>query len=82
VYRVIIKCFPPSIEYKCHIEDLPKKSFKNLNLLYLNPKVQVDDNGEAYIRFEKSAEAETIRVKILLITPEGNIESLFKKVSL
>ena len=70
------------IDYNSYLESLSKKKLKKLNLLYWNPKIQTDTNGEVSIRFKLPINIKNIAIEAVMVTPQGDIESFSKESSL
>ena len=70
------------IDYNSYLESLSKKKLKELNLLYWNPKIQTDTNGEVSIRFKLPMNIKNIAIEAVMVSPQGDIESFSIESSL
>ncbi len=65
--------YEPSISFEEYQKSLSKKEQKNDPVVYWNPSVETDENGEAIIKLPISSENMPLRVKATTINKKGNI---------
>ncbi len=71
--------YEPIIEFESYNQGLSKRKKEQANLLYWNPNIETDENGEAIIRFQASSQESAIKIEASTITPDGKIGSLRTK---
>jgi len=65
--------YEPFLDFEAYREELSKKSRKESNILYWNPKLETDENGEVIINLPISPSDSNIRIEASAITPDGKV---------
>lgn len=74
--QLVIQGFEPVLEFESYHQDLSKRTREKSNLLYWNPELETDENGEAIIRVPASLDESVIKIEASVITPDGKVGSL------
>ncbi len=72
--KLDFKGYEPTIDF----EDISKQEMRGLNLLYWNPDLETDENGEAVITLDSTEDISHINLRAYTITPNGISGKLVK----
>lgn len=71
--QFLLQGFEPEVRFETYLQSLSKKAKEKSNLLYWNPKLETDANGEAIIRFSPLTAGSTVTIEASTVTKDGKI---------
>lgn len=71
--KIVLSGYEPVIDFETYQNELSKKYRKESSLLYWNPKLETDKNGEVIITLPPSIDFKNIRIEASTITPKGKV---------
>lgn len=71
--QLVLSGYEPTLDFETYQQDLSKKSRKETSLLYWNPKLETDKNGEAIVKLPASSNYKYLRIEASTITPDGKV---------
>ena len=74
--QLVYQGYEPILEFESYQQSLSKRAREKSNILYWNPKLETDENGEAIFRIPTSSEETVIQIEASTITRDGKIGSL------
>ena len=74
--QLVYQGYEPILEFELYQQSLSKRAREKSNILYWNPKLETDENGEAIFRIPTSSQESVIQIEASTITPDGKIGSL------
>jgi hypothetical protein len=70
--------YEPVIDFESYYNEISKRDRQKLNLLYWNPNLETDENGEAIITIDTPLDMTNFNLKTYTITPQGASGKLIK----
>ncbi len=74
--QLVFEGYEPILEFDPYKQGLSKRTKEKAKLLYWNPKLETDVNGEAIIKIPLLPHGSKIKIEASTITPDGKIGSL------
>ena len=68
--------YEPDLDFKQYKEGLSKRKEGRMNLLYWNPNLQTDENGEAIIELALPQDSSSIKIEASAISVDGKIGAI------
>lgn len=65
--------YEPVIEFNTFLKSLSKKKSEKMNLIYWNPNVQTDENGEVLLRIKKINQNSSLNIKAIAVTNQPRV---------
>ncbi len=65
------KGYEPEIDFETYYTDISKRQREKLNLVYWNPSLETDKNGEVLIPLNDAQNDTELNLKVYTITPQG-----------
>lgn len=78
--KINFRGYEPEIDFESYYTEISKRDRKQLNLVYWNPSLETDENGEALITLKPSHDLTNLTIRAYTVTPQGNLGKLTKNV--
>lgn len=74
--QLVMRGYEPIFEFETYLKDRSKREIEKSNLLYWNPWLETDENGEVVIEIPASSQIDKMIIEASIITTDGKIGSL------
>ena len=73
--QLVFEGYTTALDFNAYKESLSRRKEEKINLLYWNPQLETDENGEAIITVPKSSDDSAIKIEASTISLDGKIGS-------